>query len=130
MKKYTIKCTKCNGTGYIDGFMHVANGECFDCHGSGFLPEPKKTTLKFSIAFINQYQQKGFFPEDTTQMIKDVAISSIGHATAEQWLLHDSEYYYIGKPVCRASGWYKIPKSDIVDFLKNYNHAYKHNISI
>jgi hypothetical protein len=28
-------CGKCNGTGYIPGFAHVAEGVCFDCMGLG-----------------------------------------------------------------------------------------------
>jgi len=30
------KCQKCNGTGLIEAFRHIANGVCFDCLGVGF----------------------------------------------------------------------------------------------
>jgi hypothetical protein len=31
----TAPCWKCDGTGYLDGFAHVANGACFTCKGTG-----------------------------------------------------------------------------------------------
>ena len=30
-------CPKCGGSGKIDHFRHVANGDCFKCAGSGVL---------------------------------------------------------------------------------------------
>ena len=32
----TIKCTRCNGAGGFDGFLHVEGGTCFSCNGKGF----------------------------------------------------------------------------------------------
>lgn len=29
-----MKCERCNGTGTIGVFAHVAGGECFVCHGA------------------------------------------------------------------------------------------------
>jgi len=29
------RCEKCNGTGRIPEYFHIANGTCFDCNGSG-----------------------------------------------------------------------------------------------
>ena len=31
----TKKCGKCNGKGRIGHYHYVANGECFDCEGTG-----------------------------------------------------------------------------------------------
>lgn len=33
-------CTKCDGTGYIQGFSHVARGVCFRCDGAGHFTAP------------------------------------------------------------------------------------------
>jgi hypothetical protein len=32
--QYYIKCTRCNGTGYLPQFKHVEDGICFLCHGN------------------------------------------------------------------------------------------------
>ena len=32
-----VSCPKCNGSGYIACFSHIAAGICFACHGSGQL---------------------------------------------------------------------------------------------
>ena len=34
-----MKCSKCNGTGYIGKWKHVANGLCFKCRGVKQEPE-------------------------------------------------------------------------------------------
>lgn len=31
----TIACPKCNGTGTVVAFLHVKDGFCFDCDGTG-----------------------------------------------------------------------------------------------
>jgi len=30
-------CPKCNGTGTIDHYRHVSNGDCFRCNGTGYI---------------------------------------------------------------------------------------------
>lgn len=35
--KTQVKCYKCDGTGQINAFGHVANGVCFACKGAGTL---------------------------------------------------------------------------------------------
>lgn len=35
MKTTTKPCDKCNGSGRIGTLAHVANGQCFRCHGTG-----------------------------------------------------------------------------------------------
>lgn len=35
MKTETVKCPKCDGTGFIGHYAHIANGVCFTCQGSG-----------------------------------------------------------------------------------------------
>lgn len=35
---YKVNCPRCtDGTGLITGFKHVKGGECFRCHGAGFI---------------------------------------------------------------------------------------------
>ena len=31
----TATCPKCNGTGHLTAFAHIANGDCFMCGGTG-----------------------------------------------------------------------------------------------
>ncbi len=31
----TVNCPKCNGTGHLTAFAHIANGDCFMCGGTG-----------------------------------------------------------------------------------------------
>lgn len=30
-----LPCGKCNGTGHLVHYKHIANGDCFDCDGTG-----------------------------------------------------------------------------------------------
>jgi hypothetical protein len=124
-----IICYKCNGTGYIDGFAHVANGRCFQCMGSGRLPEAKKKNIGYSRAFVKQFMQPGFFPEDQSGLKKVKCIGFEGHETAEKWLMINCGDYYLGQPVCRASGWYKIPVADFSEFAKHYKKAFKDDLT-
>ena len=32
-----MACPKCGGSGKLDHFRHVANGDCFKCAGTGVL---------------------------------------------------------------------------------------------
>lgn len=119
-----MKCSKCNGTGFISGFLHVCDGECFDCNGSGVIPDAKKSTLKYSKSFIDQFLMKGFFPE-SLNADKICAFAFIGHPTAEFQVLKDADNYYVGQPICRASGWYKVPLAHFEDFKKYHNKFFK-----
>lgn len=39
-------CIKCNGIGFLQGFSHIANGECFSCKGTGhFLTNAEKAAI-------------------------------------------------------------------------------------
>lgn len=118
-----MKCYKCEGKGHIEGFSHVANGRCFLCGGSGELSEAKKQNVGFARSFVLNFRQSGFFPES----LSAAKVHRIGgeHETAEEWVMEDSGFYYLGKPVCRASGWYKIPKADWSEFTKYYLKAFK-----
>ncbi len=122
----TVPCHKCNGTGSIPGFAHVQHGVCFDCKGTGKLNSPKVRPVTYARAFCLQfYQRVGFFPEDQSKMQRLVCTGFEGHATAEEWVLKDDEFYYLGQPVCRSSTWWKIPYAQYADFVKNYLKAYK-----
>lgn len=124
-----MKCYKCDGKGHIEGFSHVSQGRCFLCNGSGELPDAKKCNVGYSRQFIRVYMQEGFFPENHSFALI-APISFIGHETAEEQLLEDTDSYYIGQPVCRASGWYKIPKSQMSEFCKHYKKALKRSIDL
>ena len=125
-----MKCYRCHGTGLIPGFWHIANGRCFRCMGSGELPERAKNNIGYSREILKTYMQDGFFPEDQSGMTKVTCIGNQGHATAEKWILKEGKFYYIGKPVCRASGWEKVPENEMPDFLMHYNKVYKTSIAI
>jgi len=48
----TCECPKCNGTGKLHHFSHVANGDCFACFGTGRLnlkSDPKNGTPMASL---------------------------------------------------------------------------------
>jgi len=45
-----VKCDKCDGTGIIPIYMHVQNGVCFKCGGSGSIPESKLYNRGYIIA--------------------------------------------------------------------------------
>lgn len=39
-------CIKCNGIGFLQGFAHIANGECFSCKGTGhFLTNAERAAI-------------------------------------------------------------------------------------
>lgn len=40
--KETKKCIKCCGTGKIAEFLHIQDGMCFDCNGSGIIETIRK----------------------------------------------------------------------------------------
>src|SRR5689334_10671717 len=124
-----MECYKCKGTGFISSFSHVSEGRCFCCNGSGSIPDAKKKNLGYSKAFIGEYLQRGFFPEDQSGMEKIKCIGMEGHLTAEIWILKDADFFYIGQPVCRASLWYKIPLASFPEFLIHYIKAFKLTIS-
>ena len=121
----TVKCNKCNGKGHIPGFSHVNQGRCFDCNGAGILPEPKKSTVKYSVSFCLQFYKRGSFEKDHTVMQKIACIAFQGHPTAEEWILADKDFYYIWQPVCRTYSWYEVPKGTFEEFLTNYDKAFR-----
>lgn len=44
--KVRVKCTRCNGLGEIEQYMHVAEGMCFGCGGTGFEEITKRTAAR------------------------------------------------------------------------------------
>jgi hypothetical protein len=126
----SLTCPKCNGTGTIIGFSHVSAGRCFRCNGAGSIPEPKRMTIGYARAFVEQYAGAGFFPEDQSSMTRIVRLSTEDHPTAEKWLMRDASHFYVGQPVCRSSIWYKVPESEFEAFLKHYNKGYKLKIKL
>jgi DnaJ-class molecular chaperone len=117
-----MKCSKCKGTGIINSFFHVSNGVCFDCMGSGFLAENKKHTVKYALSFVKQFLQKGYFNGEGKVEIKK--IQEQNHVTAVKMLMEDSNFYYIGQPVCGGSTSFKFPKEIKEDFIKMYKKTH------
>lgn len=64
--KKQIECPRCDGTGYIKAYGHVADGICFKCEGTGKVnaPRPRKATApktwktQDDIDMIRQWQQQ------------------------------------------------------------------------
>lgn len=48
-KTNTNKCTKCNGTGYIQRYSHIINGTCFACNGTGIKTKRNQQKAKQQI---------------------------------------------------------------------------------
>lgn len=129
-ENHSIKCHKCNGTGFIPGFVHVSEGRCFDCNGTGVLIPPKKATVRFSRSFILQFEQRGYCPpvDDSTEMVACIGFE--GHKTAEQWVMRKDDNYIIGQPFCGGSGWYIIPIDEMENFCIHFNKVYRKNIEV
>lgn len=125
----SITCNKCGGTGRINSFSHIANGRCFQCMGNGFMPEPKKKSVTYSRAFINQFYSEGYFyaPENA-EFIE--CISMKGHATAEEWVIKSEDFVLIGQPICHGSMHFKISKDQYPEFAKHYEIANKKPLPI
>lgn len=54
-KPQTTACPKCSGTGVVATYLHVKEGVCFDCDGTGtvaLLPSPSavKSRLRWAAA--------------------------------------------------------------------------------
>jgi hypothetical protein len=122
-----MKCGKCDGEGIIQGFSHVRGGICFQCNGTGVVPDPKKGTVSHSKMFVNQFLNNTFFPEDQTGMEIVKRLKYPGE-TAEKDVLKDDTFFYVGQPVCRSSTWWKIPHSQFTEFAEHYMKSYKENI--
>lgn len=132
-----MKCIKCEGTGILEAFAHIAAGVCFACVGTGNIPPSKKHTLSFAKAFIYQFDADdpivrkedldaggdGFFPKYLTA-VKLYAYAHL-NSTAEMQVLLDDNFYYVGQPICRSSIWFKIPIDSWVDFKKYYQKVYR-----
>jgi len=43
-------CPRCNGKGIIEKYMHVENGLCFECSGSGKVTKEEKERIEKDIA--------------------------------------------------------------------------------
>ena len=123
------KCCKCEGRGVIPQFYYYADGVCFDCLGLGVIGKlsvknvnkPKKLT---GFQYIGKYYiSENFvdhFPENVT-LIKP--INFIEHPTAKMFLGEDESFYYIYQPICKANGWYKIPRNEFELFKPEYKKA-------
>jgi hypothetical protein len=135
-------CYKCNGTGYLPGYSHVAQGVCFDCKGSGTRPDRAKNNIGYSRHFVQSFQGRPnpnvlhvdkydgreypdpFFPGEVQPTTWEV-IALHGHSSAEHRVMFWDGFYYVGQPVCRSSTWYKVPPDQWAEFKKHYKKALK-----
>jgi hypothetical protein len=126
-----IDCFECHGTGIKNHYMHIANGVCFKCKGTGKLKKAAEKSISFANRFILQYDGKQpgmvdcYFPADQSKMTVVQIIGNHGHATAEWKVMKDDLFFYVGQPICRGSRWYKIPAENFMEFVKYFNRAYK-----
>jgi len=117
-----MKCSKCNGTGFIGGFSHISEGVCFDCMGSGVLAKGKKHTVKYAVSYVRQFLQDGYF--NGIDKVEVKKIENKYHKTAVTMLMEDSNFYYIGQPICGGSTWFKFPKEVYSDFVGFYKKSH------
>ena len=117
-----MKCSKCKGSGVISSFFYISNGVCFDCMGSGVLAENKKHTVKYALSFVKQFLQEGYFNGDNKVELKK--IYNQNHKTAVTVLMEDSNFFYIGQPICGGSTSFKFPKEIKEDFIKLYKKTH------
>ena len=117
-----MECSKCSGKGIINSFYYISNGVCFDCMGSGILPDSKKHTVKYSVSYVKQFLQDGYFNGEGKVEVKKIANEN--HETAIEMLMEDNDYYYIGQPICQGSTWFKFPKNIKEDFKSFYKKTH------
>lgn len=128
-----MECYKCDGKGVIDGFAHVANGRCFLCMGSGWLPKSKKKNIGYSKTFVSGFMQPGFSP--SIEDLETAGFSLIrwtgyeDHPTAKQGLFTDNKHIIYCQPICRAGMWFKVPLLDFPEFCEHYLKAFKKDLS-
>jgi DnaJ-class molecular chaperone len=80
-------CPKCNGTGYLSSFAHIANGACFGCHGTGKVEVSEQTATAIAAS---------------VKPSKEVALDGYGKATISR----DA----VGFTAClsRGQAWFSI----------------------
>lgn len=116
----TLKCNKCNGTGFISGFSHVSEGVCFVCGGAGTLVG-KEHTKNYSVQWVLQYKGDGFFKGEGKVKVK--CLKDKGK-TSEWAAMMDEEFYYIGQPVCGGSTHFKFSKDMGKEFVSHFKKTH------
>jgi len=60
---FKVTCTKCNGTGIVQCYMHHDGGVCYDCQGVGFYMRKTKPveSVRFHVTAVVKegYQNSG-----------------------------------------------------------------------
>jgi hypothetical protein len=56
---HKIDCPKCEGTGFLSHYRHIANGECFHCQGKGFklLTDKQYQAYQEELTTVEERQQ-------------------------------------------------------------------------
>lgn len=52
----SLTCSKCNGSGYLQGFTHIKQGICFQCKGKGSLTLTDKEYHQYQAELANKQQ--------------------------------------------------------------------------
>ena len=123
-----MKCTRCNGSGYIPSFSHIQEGICFACNGTGIIPDSKKGTVSYANGYLSQFRYDTYFPEDQSNIKMIHCFDLKEHPTAKFWLMEEGNFYLVGQPICRTSLYYKFPKSELTTFVKFYKKVWKKDI--
>lgn len=128
------KCPKCNGRGWIGDFMHIENGLCFNCNGSGTITRTIKTfkTLNGAEKHIKLQEKKALDKEnklkaDTLQRLENLGITKVYVVSPEinTYLIKDKLFEngcifrrYFFKEDNKGIEDLKLVELDVKDYIK------------
>lgn len=78
MKEIKVKCTNCNGTGYLPQYDYNCNGVCFKCMGKGYVMEKQYTEKELKVKedkinkkqYVNLKELRGFKNTDILYIVE------------------------------------------------------------
>lgn len=88
----------------------------------------KKLLMQEGVEFCNKFYHIDRFPQGFTNVTALAVLGNVGHPTTEERLLLVDGHYYIGQPVCRGCGWYKVPAIEWEQFKVCFIKAYKFSL--
>ena len=132
--EFPQQCSKCQGTGFLPHYAHIADGVCFDCMGCGWrgimaVHNVQKKEKLTGRPYVQQFLVNGNYSEIFAKDVENIkAVGWTGHATAEQWLAKKDGIYYLHQPVCKANSWYAVPEKEFNKFQKQFKKAFNRDI--